>query len=152
MQRKKKDLTDVRREEKKTKPTIRSWVAAKKLRAFLLSYREKKNKWKKTHIFNNGNGEENGNSGPNLWKKYLWPFKRMCWKCPLFHGSFVWLREKNCWPQQSLNMKHTIPWAFVQEKMGQKRESSLEAIGFYVYVQFGFFSYFISSYSLRNEY
>lgn len=151
MQRKKKDLTDARREEKKTKPTIRSWVAAKKLRAFLLSYREKKTS-EKTHNFNNGNGEENGNSGPNLWKKYLWPFKRMCWKCPLFHGSFVWLREKNCWPQQSLNMKHTIPWAFVQEKMGQKRESSLEAIGFYVYVQFGFFSYFISSYSLRNEY
>lgn len=49
MQRKKKDLTDARREEKKTKPTIRSWVAAKKLRAFLLSYREKKTSEKK-HI------------------------------------------------------------------------------------------------------
>lgn len=51
MQRKKKDLTDARREEKKTKPTIRSWVAAKKLRAFLLSYREKKKQVKKKHIF-----------------------------------------------------------------------------------------------------
>lgn len=139
MQRKKKDLTDARGEEKK-KPNRQFAVESepKSLEPFC-SLTEKKKQVKKTHNFNNGNGEENGNSGPNLWKKYLWPFKRMCWKCPLFHGSFVWLREKNCWPQQSLNMKHTISWAFVQENMGQKRESSLEAIGFYVYVQFGFF-------------